>query len=76
MPKNGLSVEEWRRRLCAFANGEFHFRKGQMPAKGSHRGKKIDAIKNCPLFVSAGMRILVTVEALRCSCGYREAVSC
>ena len=76
MPKNGPSAEEWKERLRAFANGEFQFRKGQMPAKGSHWGKKINAIRNCPLFKSAGMRTLVTAEALKCSCSYHEAVSC
>ena len=33
MSMNGLSAEEWNERLCAFANGEFQFRKGQMQAK-------------------------------------------
>ena len=76
MPKNGPSAEEWKERLCVFANGEFQFYKGQMPAKGDHWGKKINTIRNCRLFKSAGMCTPVTAEVLKCSCGYHKAVSC
>ena len=56
MPKNGPSAEEWKEKLCAFAKGEFQFRKRQMQAKGNHWGKMINTIRKCPLFKSAGMR--------------------
>ena len=76
VPKNGPSAEELKQKLCAFANGEFHFYKGQMPAKGDHWGKKIANIRNCHLLKSADMRTPITAEVLKCSCSNHKAVSC
>ena len=48
MPKAGPSPLEWKRRLEAFARGEYAFSTGQKPRKGSRWHKVICAIEDCP----------------------------
>ena len=48
MPKAGPSPLEWKRRLEAFARGEYVFYTGQKPRKGSRWHRDLCAIEACP----------------------------
>ena len=48
MPKVGPSPLEWKKRLEAFARGEYSFSTGQKSRKGSRWYKDVCAIEACP----------------------------
>jgi hypothetical protein len=71
MPKVGLTKEQWRERVQAFAQRSFVFGQGQRPAKGSFWARQIAKVESCPRFLSKYSKDLFG-RPIRCSCGYHD----
>ena len=71
MPKTGLSNSEWRQRLHLFAQGNFHFGKGQRPRKGSDRAKVLERVENCPKHRNS-VNVDPFGRRIQCHCGYHQ----
>ena len=69
IPKEGLTDQQWRVRLRAFAEGTFKFARGQQPGKTSHWRAHVNKITLCPLHGKS-----TTTDPfgrrLKCECGW------
>ena len=72
MPKAGPSPLEWKRRLEAFARGEYAFSTGQKPRKGSRWHKVLCAIEGCPRRGKPASAKDPFGKPLVCKCGYHK----
>ena len=72
MPKAGPSPLEWKRRLEAFAQGEYAFSTGQKPRKGSRWHKVLCAIEDCPRQGKPASAKDPFGKPLVCKCGYHK----
>ena len=72
MPKAGPSPLEWKRRLEAFARGEYAFSTGQKPRKGSRWHKVLCAIEGCPRQGKPASAKDTFGKPLVCKCGYHK----
>ena len=75
MPKAGPSPLEWKRRLEAFARGEYAFSTGQKPRKGSRWHKVLCAIEDCPRQGKPASAKDPFGKPLVCKCGISTKVS-
>ena len=72
MPKAGPSPLEWKRRLEAFARGEYVFSTGQKPRKGSRWHRDLCAIEACPTHGKPVSARDPYGRPLVCKCGYHK----
>ena len=72
MPKAGPSPFQWKRRLEAFARGEYAFSTGQKPRKGSRWHKVLCAIEDCPRQGKPASAKDPFGKPLVCKCGYHK----
>ena len=73
MQKSGPTDSQWQKRIMEYASGDYDFRTGQYPAKGSKWGKAKNAIDICPMKTPGNMRDLFG-NKLKCTCGYHNNV--
>ena len=72
MPKEGLSDDQWHKRLKAYAAGTFQFGRGQRPSKGTSRAQTVEKLEKCPRHRN---RCVMDVfgRPITCVCGYHAS---